>query len=38
VTVHGWIYGLTDGRLKDLGLAAASWAEFEGQYAALRWS
>ncbi len=37
VTVHGWIYGLTDGRLKDLGLAAASWAEFEAQHAALVW-
>ena len=34
VTVHGWIYGLTDGRLKELGLAASSWAEFESQVAA----
>ncbi|MDQ8153662.1 MAG: carbonate dehydratase [Gemmatimonadota bacterium] len=35
LTVHGWIYSLNDGRLKDLGLAASSWAEFEGQNAAL---
>jgi carbonic anhydrase len=35
LTVHGWIYSLNDGRLKDLGLAAASWAEFEGQNAAI---
>ncbi len=33
VTVHGWIYGLTDGLLKNLGLAAASWAELEAQAA-----
>jgi carbonic anhydrase len=33
VTVHGWIYGLVDGRLKDLGIAARSWAECERQVA-----
>jgi len=33
VTVHGCIYGLTDGRLKDLGLEASSWAECETQIA-----
>jgi carbonic anhydrase len=33
VTVHGWIYGLSDGRLKDLGLAASSWAQYETQVA-----
>jgi carbonic anhydrase len=35
VTVHGWIYGLSDGRLKDLGLVARSWAECEAQIAAV---
>ncbi len=35
VTVHGWIYGLSDGRLKDLGLVARSWAECEAQVAAV---
>jgi carbonic anhydrase len=35
VTVHGCIYGLTDGRLKDLGLAASSWDECEAQTAAV---
>jgi carbonic anhydrase len=35
VTVHGWIYGLSDGLLKDLGLAATSWAECEQQTAAV---
>jgi carbonic anhydrase len=24
--VHGWIYGLTDGRLRDLGFDSATWA------------
>ena len=27
VTVHGWIYGLRDGRLRDLGVSAGSPAE-----------
>ena len=31
LTVYGWIYGLSDGLLKDLGLAAGSWAELEVQ-------
>jgi len=35
VTVHGWIYALTDGLLKDLGLAATSWAECEAQIASV---
>lgn len=33
VMVHGFIYGLSDGRLKDLGLAARSTAEFESRAA-----
>jgi len=35
VTVHGWIYGLSDGLLKDLGLASRSWTECEAQAAAV---
>jgi carbonic anhydrase len=31
LTVHGWIYGLSDGLLKDLGLSARSQAELETQ-------
>jgi carbonic anhydrase len=33
VMVHGCIYGLHDGRLKNLGLAATSLADFESQAA-----
>ena len=32
VTVHGWIYGLSDGRLRDLGLTAASAEEAKEKY------
>ena len=32
VTVHGWIYGLTDGRLQDLGLTAGSPEEAREKY------
>ncbi|MBK8857221.1 MAG: carbonate dehydratase [Opitutaceae bacterium] len=32
VTVHGWIYGLTDGRLQDLGLTAGSPEEAKEKY------
>jgi carbonic anhydrase len=35
VMVNGCIYGLSDGRLKDLGLAVGSWAAFEAQAAAI---
>ncbi len=34
LTVHGWIYGLTDGLIRNLGLGIASAAEFEPQYRA----
>lgn len=34
VTVHGWIYGLTDGRLHNLGLTAASAEEAREKYRA----
>ncbi len=29
--IHGWIYRLTDGRLRDLGLAIASAADLRAQ-------
>ena len=34
VTVHGWIYGLTDGRLRNLGLTAWSAEEAREKYRA----
>jgi carbonic anhydrase len=30
LTVHGWIYGLEDGLLRDLGLKLSSLADAEG--------
>jgi carbonic anhydrase len=33
LTVHSWIYGLKDGRLRNLGMSVSSLAEFETQYA-----
>ncbi len=33
VGVHGWIYGLSDGRLRDLGLRANHPAELSASYA-----
>lgn len=34
VEVHGWIYGLRDGLLKDLGLSVTEAAALESSYAA----
>ena len=34
LTVHGWLYGIADGLLCDLGLAAADWDTLEAQAAA----
>lgn len=32
VSVHGWVYGLNDGLLRDLKVSASSAAEFEQRY------
>jgi carbonic anhydrase len=32
LTVHGWIYGLKDGLIRNLGLAVSQLDEFEPQY------
>ncbi len=32
LAVHGWIYGLKDGLLRDLQLTASSWVEASGKY------
>jgi len=34
VTVHGWIYDLKDGRLKDLGMSVRNTDELESRYQA----
>ena len=34
LTVHGWIYGLADGRLRDLGVTVAGLQEIHGVYEA----
>jgi carbonic anhydrase len=34
LTVHGWVYGLKDGLIRNLGLSVSSAAEFEAQYGA----
>lgn len=33
LTIHGWIYGLHDGRLRDLGLSVAGQAQVARSYA-----
>ena len=33
LTIHGWIYGLSDGLLRDSGLVASSAQELEARYA-----
>ena len=32
LTVHGWIYGIKDGRIKNLGLTVQSADELERRY------
>jgi carbonic anhydrase len=32
--VHGWIYGLRDGLMRDLGMTVDQAADIETQYAA----
>ena len=34
LTVHGWIYALNDGHIRNLGMAVAAVSEFEPQYKA----
>ena len=34
VSVHGWVYGIADGLLRDLGVTVSSLAEVESQRAA----
>jgi carbonic anhydrase len=34
LTVHGWIYGLKDGLIRNLGMSVSSTKEFEPQYRA----
>ena len=34
VTVHGWIYGVNDGRIRDLGIAISGEAEIIPRYQA----
>lgn len=34
LTVHGWIYGLKDGLLRNLGMSISSAGEFDAQYRA----
>ena len=35
MTVHGVVYGLRDGILRDIGIGASSAAELERRYAAV---
>ena len=34
LTVHGWVYGLDDGRLRDLNVSASAQADFDTAHAA----
>ena len=33
LTVHAWVYGLTDGLLRDLGFCVSDLASAEGEFA-----
>jgi carbonic anhydrase len=33
LTIHGWIYGLKDGLMRDLGLTVSTPDEIAGRYA-----
>jgi carbonic anhydrase len=33
LTIHGWIYGLQDGLLRDLGISVSAGNQFAAQYA-----
>jgi carbonic anhydrase len=33
LTIHGWIYGLKDGLVRDLGLTVSAPDEIPGRYA-----
>jgi carbonic anhydrase len=35
VTVHGWVYGLEDGLVRDMGISIASPDELEQRYRAV---
>jgi carbonic anhydrase len=33
LTVHGWVYGVHDGRVRDLGVSLANAQELDDRYA-----
>jgi carbonic anhydrase len=38
LAIHGWVYGLADGLLRDLGVSVRSQAEFEQRNRFGMWS